>query len=85
MAAAWLAQAREPPLEQSPEWQWCSDRQAVNDLVLKDAVGVDEEQPAHGHLLPFEVHAVGATDSSVRVASERKTQRPKSAVRRPSS
>jgi hypothetical protein len=62
-----------------------SDRKAVNDLILKDAVGVDEEQPAHGHLLPFEVHAVGATDSSVRVGSEWKTQRPKSAVRRPSS
>jgi hypothetical protein len=62
-----------------------SDRKAVNDLVLKDAVGVDEEQPAHGHMLLFDVHAVGPADSSVRVGSERKIQRPKSAVRRPSS
>src|SRR5262249_55897778 len=33
-----------------------SDREAVNDLVLKDAVGVDEEKPANGYLLPLEVH-----------------------------
>ena len=48
--------------------------QAVNHLVLEDPVGVDEEQPAQGDVLPFEIDAVGPAGGAVLVGGQGEVQ-----------
>ena len=50
--------------------------QAVDDLILHQPLGIDDEQPSHGNLLPGLVNSVSLRDRAVRVAGQREVQPP---------
>jgi hypothetical protein len=48
--------------------------EVVHDLVLKDAVGVDDEEPTQGKLLPFDIYPVGPRDATVFITGQREME-----------
>jgi hypothetical protein len=53
----------------------------MHPLILQHAVGVDDEQPAQGNVLVFEVNAVAARNGPVLVAGQREVDLAEPALR----
>src|SRR5262249_26967042 len=74
-ALAGAGAARLQPVEHAENlFGTAADGETVHDLVLQDAVGIDEKHAAHRHLLPLQVHAIGPADGPIFVRSEREVQ-----------